>query len=84
MTISRSEQIAQLEKEWEQPRWKGITRPYNHYQKSMLRYIAQQHGYSLSCLFLYVHQEAASLMDKITTQDELVDFLTLPGYQLLN
>lgn len=29
-------------------------------------------------------KEAASLMDKITTQDELVDFLTLPGYQLLN
>lgn len=29
MTISRSEQIAQLEKEWEQPRWKGITRPYS-------------------------------------------------------
>lgn len=28
--------------------------------------------------------EAASLMDSITTQDELVDFLTLPGYQLLN
>ena len=29
MIISRSEQIAQLEKEWEQPRWKGITRPYS-------------------------------------------------------
>lgn len=29
-------------------------------------------------------KEAAVLMDDITTQDELVDFLTLPGYQLLN
>ncbi|WP_240127652.1 malate synthase A [Proteus mirabilis] len=29
-------------------------------------------------------KEAATLMDNITTQDELVDFLTLPGYQLLN
>ncbi|OAT44887.1 malate synthase [Proteus hauseri ATCC 700826] len=29
-------------------------------------------------------KEAAALMDNITTQDELVDFLTLPGYQLLN
>lgn len=29
-------------------------------------------------------KEAAALMDKITTQDELVDFLTLPGYQLLH
>ncbi|OTA15091.1 Isocitrate lyase Icl [Xenorhabdus vietnamensis] len=29
MTISRKQQIAQLEQEWQQPRWKGITRPYN-------------------------------------------------------
>lgn len=29
MSMSRSEQIAQLEKEWEQPRWKGIKRPYS-------------------------------------------------------
>lgn len=28
-------------------------------------------------------QEAAALMGKITTQDELIDFLTLPGYALL-
>lgn len=28
-------------------------------------------------------QEAATLMEKITTQDELIDFLTLPGYALL-
>ncbi len=28
-------------------------------------------------------QEAAALMEKITTQDELIDFLTLPGYALL-
>lgn len=27
--------------------------------------------------------QAATLMEKITTQDELIDFLTLPGYQLL-
>lgn len=27
--------------------------------------------------------EAATLMEKITTQDELIDFLTLPGYALL-
>jgi len=27
--------------------------------------------------------EAAALMEKITTQDELIDFLTLPGYALL-
>ncbi|MFS7380462.1 malate synthase A [Rahnella inusitata] len=27
--------------------------------------------------------QAAALMEKITTQDELIDFLTLPGYQLL-
>jgi len=27
--------------------------------------------------------EAAALMEKITTQDELIDFLTLPGYSLL-
>ncbi|PHM73176.1 isocitrate lyase [Xenorhabdus kozodoii] len=28
MTMSRKQQIAQLEQEWQQPRWKGITRPY--------------------------------------------------------
>lgn len=28
--------------------------------------------------------EAARLMEKITTQDELIDFLTLPGYALLD
>ncbi|MFC0228026.1 malate synthase A [Serratia aquatilis] len=27
--------------------------------------------------------EAAQLMERITTQDELIDFLTLPGYELL-
>ncbi|HHB1427127.1 TPA: malate synthase A [Serratia odorifera] len=29
------------------------------------------------------YQEAARLMERITTQDELIDFLTLPGYELL-
>ncbi|CDL81751.1 isocitrate lyase [Xenorhabdus szentirmaii] len=29
MTISRTQQIAQLEQEWKQPRWKDITRPYS-------------------------------------------------------
>ncbi|WP_338884482.1 isocitrate lyase [Xenorhabdus sp. TH1] len=29
MTISRKQQIAQLEQEWQQPRWKGVTRPYS-------------------------------------------------------
>ncbi|SFU74814.1 isocitrate lyase [Xenorhabdus koppenhoeferi] len=29
MTISRTQQIAQLEQEWKQSRWQGITRPYN-------------------------------------------------------
>ncbi|MBW5898725.1 malate synthase A, partial [Pectobacterium brasiliense] len=28
--------------------------------------------------------EAARLMEQITTQDELIDFLTLPGYALLD
>ncbi|MBD2813819.1 malate synthase A [Xenorhabdus sp. Flor] len=28
--------------------------------------------------------EASDLMERITTQDDLVDFLTLPGYQLLD
>lgn len=28
--------------------------------------------------------EAASLMERITTSNELIDFLTLPGYELLN
>jgi malate synthase len=28
-------------------------------------------------------EEAARLMERITTQDELIDFLTLPGYELL-
>ncbi|WP_434526824.1 malate synthase A [Photorhabdus asymbiotica] len=28
--------------------------------------------------------DAAKLMERITTQDELIDFLTLPGYQLLD
>jgi malate synthase len=28
-------------------------------------------------------EEAARLMERITTQDELIDFLTLPGYALL-
>jgi malate synthase len=28
-------------------------------------------------------EEAASLMERITTQDELIEFLTLPGYELL-
>ncbi|MDN6450411.1 MAG: malate synthase A, partial [Enterobacterales bacterium] len=28
--------------------------------------------------------EAASLMERITTSSELIDFLTLPGYELLN
>ncbi|MDE9436954.1 malate synthase A [Xenorhabdus bovienii] len=28
--------------------------------------------------------EASNLMERITTQDELIDFLTLPGYQLLD
>jgi malate synthase len=27
--------------------------------------------------------EAANLLDKITTSDELVDFLTLPAYEFL-
>ncbi|MNE60859.1 Malate synthase A [compost metagenome] len=27
--------------------------------------------------------EAARLMEKITVSDELIDFLTLPGYELL-
>ncbi|MCW2256557.1 malate synthase [Providencia alcalifaciens] len=29
-------------------------------------------------------REAADLMRKITTQDELIEFLTIPGYQLIN
>ncbi|AOM42360.1 isocitrate lyase [Xenorhabdus hominickii] len=29
MTMSRTQQIAQLEQEWKQPRWEGITRPYS-------------------------------------------------------
>ena len=29
------------------------------------------------------YEEAARLMAQITTQDELVSFLTLPGYRLL-
>jgi isocitrate lyase len=28
MSLSRNEQIQELEKSWQQPRWKGITRPY--------------------------------------------------------
>ena len=28
--------------------------------------------------------DAARLMEKITTQDQLIDFLTLPGYTLLD
>ena len=28
--------------------------------------------------------EAARLMERITTSSELIDFLTLPGYELLN
>jgi malate synthase len=30
------------------------------------------------------YQEAAKLFDKITTSDEFVEFLTLPGYDLLD
>ncbi|MCL2298251.1 MAG: isocitrate lyase [Proteobacteria bacterium] len=29
MSLSRNEQIKELEKSWQQPRWKGITRPYS-------------------------------------------------------
>ncbi|MDR2173845.1 MAG: isocitrate lyase [Burkholderiales bacterium] len=29
MSLSRNEQIQELEKSWQQPRWKGITRPYS-------------------------------------------------------
>ncbi|PHM38452.1 Isocitrate lyase Icl [Xenorhabdus mauleonii] len=29
MTMSRTQQIAQLEQEWKQPRWEGVTRPYS-------------------------------------------------------
>ncbi|MDX7988391.1 isocitrate lyase [Xenorhabdus sp. 12] len=29
MTMSRKQQIAQLEQEWNQPRWEGVTRPYS-------------------------------------------------------
>ncbi|WP_373566119.1 hypothetical protein, partial [Klebsiella pneumoniae] len=29
------------------------------------------------------YAEAARLMERITTQDEVIDFLTLPGYELL-
>ncbi len=29
MTISRTQQIQQLEQEWTSPRWKNITRPYS-------------------------------------------------------
>lgn len=29
MTISRTQQIKQLEQEWQQPRWEGIERPYS-------------------------------------------------------
>ncbi|KOQ94212.1 malate synthase, partial [Pluralibacter gergoviae] len=28
-------------------------------------------------------EEAARLMEQITTSDDLIDFLTLPGYRLL-
>lgn len=28
-------------------------------------------------------EDAARLMEQITTSDELIDFLTLPGYRLL-
>ncbi|MBC8947201.1 MULTISPECIES: isocitrate lyase [Xenorhabdus] len=28
MTVSRAQQITQLEQEWKKPRWKGINRPY--------------------------------------------------------
>ncbi|NAS63111.1 isocitrate lyase, partial [Pseudomonas syringae pv. actinidiae] len=28
MSTSRTQQIEQLEQEWNTPRWKGITRPY--------------------------------------------------------
>lgn len=37
MTTSRLEQIAQLENEWKQPRWKGITRPYTAEEVVKLR-----------------------------------------------
>ncbi|MEK9494951.1 isocitrate lyase, partial [Photorhabdus sp. P32] len=29
MTISRTQQIAQLEQEWKSDRWNGIIRPYS-------------------------------------------------------
>lgn len=29
-------------------------------------------------------REAADLMRRITTQDELIEFLTIPGYQFIN
>ncbi|MGL4459387.1 MAG: malate synthase, partial [Plesiomonas shigelloides] len=30
------------------------------------------------------YEEAAALMEQITVSDELVNFLTLPGYRYLN
>lgn len=37
MTISRAEQIAQLENEWKKARWEGITRPYSAEEVVKLR-----------------------------------------------
>lgn len=37
MTTSRAEQISQLEKEWKEARWKGITRPYSAEEVVKLR-----------------------------------------------
>lgn len=37
MTISRAEQITQLENEWKKARWKGISRPYSAEEVVKLR-----------------------------------------------
>ena len=37
MTMSKEEQIRQLEEQWKGERWKGITRPYSAYDVVKLR-----------------------------------------------
>ena len=37
MTTTRTQQIEQLEQEWKQARWEGITRPYSAEEVVKLR-----------------------------------------------
>ena len=57
----------------------AFSQPYGEQEKQILTPEAVEFLTELVSRF----DDAARLMEQITTSDELIDFLTLPGYRLL-